>query len=57
MLASIFAAVWFAVWAWYAITIISQAHSSLATKGLWLVLVVAIIALAVSVIPIILLAV
>lgn len=55
MLSSIFAAVWFAVWAWYAVTIISQAHSSLATKGLWLVFIVAIIALAVSVIPIILL--
>jgi hypothetical protein len=56
MLASLFAAIWFAVLAWYAITITVQAHVK-TTNIPVIIFIVSLIALAASVAPIILLAV
>lgn len=54
MLASLFAAFWFAVWVWYSISIIAQQHVN-GLAGGWLITIVTVLALVVSVIPILVL--
>lgn len=56
MLASIFAAFWFAAWSWYAIIITVQAHTNGPVIP-WLVVIVTLLVLALAVLPLILLAV